>query len=366
VLVIAYGCMNLVAACSSHYFGESLRGLAKVFIYLLSYFLFTAQLSFDSRRKLIFAGVLTATGALIAIYGLYQFKIGVPPLATWEDPNIEDKVTRIYATLNNPNLLAGYLVPIVPISAALSLAALSYKRWLLGSLAAFSFLILFIATILTGSRGGYLGLFAGLLALGAIFAGTVFKERPAFRPLVFASIPLVPLAVWIALHFMPSFEQRLFSIFAGREHSSNSFRMNVWLACLSMLKDNWWCGVGVGNQTFRLAYGLYMNSGFDALGTYCVPLEVAVETGVFGLVVFALLVMTTLFRAHVQFYSRQEVAWHRYIIAGAAAGLIALIVHGFVDTVFYRPQVHFIFWLLIAMLVTRPSQSDYLAFDRGR
>ncbi len=60
-------------------------------------------------------------------------------------------------------------------------------------------------------------------------------------------------------------------------------------------------GIGVGNQAFRLAYGLYMRSGFDALGAYCVPLEIAVETGVFGLLAFAVLLLAILCRAHLNF-----------------------------------------------------------------
>lgn len=55
-----------------------------------------------------------------------------------------------------------------------------------------------------------------------------------------------------------------------------------------MFKDNWWIGVGPGNTAFRLAYGLYMKSGFDALGTYCVPLEVGGRLAFLDCFAFAL------------------------------------------------------------------------------
>ena len=351
LLVIAYGCINLIAAASSHYFAESIRGLAKVCVYLIGYFLFTGQLSNNWRRTMVLVTVLLATGTLVAVYGLYQYKIGVAPLATWEDPSIEDKATRIYSTLNNPNLLAGYLVPLVPLAGSLALSGLVRRQWLVGFLAAIAFAVLTVATVLTGSRGGYLGLFGGCAALVLILGSFLWRRHPGWRPMVACLIILIPLALCFAYYCFPSFQFRVLSMFAGREHSSNSFRLNVWLSSLAMLKDNWWFGIGVGNQAFRLVYGLYMRSGFDALGTYCVPLEVAVETGVVGVVIFSLLVLACLARAHISFWAAHS-SFHHYLIAGAAAATIGLMIHGLVDTVFFRPQVQLIFWLLISILAT--------------
>jgi hypothetical protein len=81
-------------------------------------------------------------------------------------------------------------------------------------------------------------------------------------------------AAALLVHFkFPSFRKpHCFLSFAGSEHSSNAYRIYVWRASAKMFMDNWWFGVGPGNSTFPLAYGLYMKSGFDALGTYCVPL----------------------------------------------------------------------------------------------
>ncbi len=38
-----------------------------------------------------------------------------------------------------------------------------------------------------------------------------------------------------------------------------------------------------------------------------------------------------------------------------------MMIHGVVDTVFYRPQVQFIFWLVIAMLTT--ARDEHKRFD---
>jgi putative inorganic carbon (hco3(-)) transporter len=365
ILILLYGGVNIIAAASSHYLSPSLHGLTKVIIYICSYFLLAQQLHGNSNRKFILVAVLLLTGTLVAAYGLYQYKIGVEPLATWEDPTVEDKAVRIYSTLRNPNLLAGYLVPLVPISMSLFFGALFSKRYLFAAPALFATAVIALATILTASRGGYLGLASGCATLLLFTGAYIFKEKKKLRWLIVTGLIATPLFCVLLIHFLPSVGQRFTSIFAGREHSSNSFRMNVWLSSLKMFKDNWWLGVGVGNQAFVLAYGLYMVSGYDALGTYCVPLEVAVETGVVGLAIFILMVFVALLRGHFGFW-RALTEWQRWLTAGAAAAMVGMMTHGLVDTVFYRPQVQFIFWMLMAILTMSQSQPPALLAQAKR
>jgi putative inorganic carbon (HCO3(-)) transporter len=354
VLVLGYFGANVVAAFASHYLPESLKGLSKIAIYILSYFLFTASLQ-GSRKRLV-AVLVSAllTGLLVSLYGLYQFKIGVEPLATWEDPTVETKVTRIYSTLGNPNLLAGYLIPLVPLAFSLGLAALTLKhisKWLLALVAFGVTGAVALAAVLTASRGGYLAL--GGMAAVYVIACTAYllSKRSKMVLPSFIGFILLTLTAVAAVHFFaPSIEQRLLSIFAGSEHSSNAYRKYVYAASLHMFKHNWWFGVGPGNTAFRLAYGLYMTSGFDALGTYCVPLEVGVECGVLGLIFFLALLISAFACGHVAFWRPGDKVGSFFAL-GLTAALVGLSVQGMVDTVFYRPQVQFIFWLVLAALV---------------
>jgi putative inorganic carbon (hco3(-)) transporter len=349
-LIVALLAMNVIATFASRYFADSVIGLAKVVVYTASYFLFSATLNKSPKRVGFVISAFVFAGLLVSLYGLYQYKIGVAPLATWEDPTLESKTTRIYSTLNNPNLLAGYLVALLPLSFALTAAALGAKKFLLSFLPAISTGAIFAALLLTGSRGGFIALGAIAFILGVIVFEWLWVEKPKTRTLLMGGAILTPVLIVGALQLFPSIEQRITSIFAGREHSSNSYRMNVWESSWQMLLDNWWIGIGPGNKTFRLAYGLYMRSGFDALGTYCVPLEVAVETGVIGLVLFALLIVLTLSRAHLTFWQSQNISV-RWLSIGIAAAIVGVMAHGLVDTVFYRPQVQLIFWFLLAASV---------------
>lgn len=357
-IVLAYLAANIIATFSSHYLVQSIKGLSKVAVYIINYFLLTSVLSTPKRlNKLILAAVMA--GFVVSLYGLYQYKIGVAPLATWEDPTVESKGTRIYSTLGNPNLLAGYLIPLFPLALALTINCLNerlgwlkntYIRLLAALFCLGMALTIALATVLTGSRGAFLalGAMAAVIVL-ALFFYVVAKHKKLIAPILLALLASA-VAGALLVHFkFPAFESRLLSIFAGSEHSSNAYRIYVWRASAKMFMDNWWFGVGPGNSTFPLAYGLYMKSGFDALGTYCVPLEIGVECGLLGLISSFLLTVSLYARAHLTFWQNPNLRW---MALGLTAALSGLIMQGLVDTVFYRPQVQFLFWLVVAGLTS--------------
>lgn len=354
LFVFAFLAINVVATFSSHYLVESIKGLGKEIVYIGSYFLFAFTLSGSVKKKYLALAVIILSGFVLSAYGLYQYKIGVEPLATWEDPNALDKTTRIYSTLGNPNLLAGFLVPIAPLALAAACAAIAKRQWVIAVVSLGCSAVITLATLLTGSRGGMVGVAVALGLVVVTCAAWCWTNHTKSRPWVIGGVLLSILgAVGLALT-IPGIRSRLESIGNTYEHSSNAYRMKVYESSLRMFLDNWWIGVGVGNDAFRRAYGLYMVSGFDALGTYCVPLEVGVEAGIAALLIFAAIVVVAMSRAHIRFWlSDGTGSWShaRWIYAGAAAAVAGLMVHGLVDTVFYRPQVHFLFWFLLALVV---------------
>ena len=135
-----------------------------------------------------------------------------------------------------------------------------------------------------------------------------------------------------------SLRARVLSIFAMRQDSSNSFRFNVYHSSFDMFKDNWLLGIGVGNQNFREIYGLYMKTGFDALSAYNIFLEIAVESGIFALIAF-LGFLITLFKNSIKFILNSDKTKDVIIVSTAIISILAVCVHGLVDTVFFRPQI---------------------------
>ena len=160
-----------------------------------------------------------------------------------------------------------------------------------------------------------------------------------------------------AILLVSSLRARVLSIFAMRQDSSNSFRFNVYHSSVEMFKDNWLLGIGVGNQNFREIYGLYMKTGFDALSAYNIFLEIAVESGIFALVAFVGFLIN-LVKNSVQFILKSENTKSVILVATAVISICAVCIHGFVDTVFFRPQIQFVFWTMVAIAGTLTSVED--------
>ena len=142
--------------------------------------------------------------------------------------------------------------------------------------------------------------------------------------------------------------KRLLSIFILRGDSSTSFRMNVYNSSWQMFCDNWILGIGAGNQTFREIYGLYMLTGYDALSTYSVPLEIAVESGVLGLIAYAAFLGLFIFAAY-KFISDTNRLTEKVIASAAILTILGVMMHGMFDTIYFRPQLQFLYWTMIAM-----------------
>ena len=141
-----------------------------------------------------------------------------------------------------------------------------------------------------------------------------------------------------------------------RSDSSNSFRFNVYNSCLEMFRDNWILGIGVGNQNFREIYGLYMKTGFDAFSAYNIYLETAVESGILALLTFVCFIIINIIKAIKYILKRNNI--NSIYLSIAVISLSGVLIHGFVDTVFFRPQIQFIFWIMVGII-------RVLTFSRG-
>lgn len=171
-----------------------------------------------------------------------------------------------------------------------------------------------------------------LLVLGAI----IYKRlEPSYKKLFTTVSAAICAFMAFVVVSISALRARVFSIFAMRGDSSNSFRFNVYHSCLDMFKDNWILGIGVGNQNFREIYGLYMKTGFDALSAYNIYLEIAVESGVFALIAFLGFIIMLIKNALKNIQSI-------YVVC-AIVSITGILIHGIVDTVFldHKSNLHF-------------------------
>lgn len=348
--LLAYFMLIIVSLAGSTLFALSLKGFFKTFTYF-AFYASVVQYLKNNKDKVPY--VLLVIGLCVsfeAIVGFLQNFAHVEEISTWQDVsklNPEQVMTRVYGTLQplNPNLLGGYFVAGIPALYGLFAYFLNKKIY---KIAAVSLLLGFLSTItlfLTGCRGSYIGMMVIFLGIFAVSAKYLWKN---YKHIYLSVVAGVFAFGTMAILFVSSLRARVFSIFAMRQDSSNSFRFNVYQSSLEMFKDNWLLGIGVGNKNFREIYGLYMKTGFDALSAYNIFLEIAVESGIFALIAY-LGFLVTLIKESVEFILKSEDVQAVIFVATALISICAVSVHGFVDTVFFRPQIQFVFWTMVAV-----------------
>jgi putative inorganic carbon (HCO3(-)) transporter len=358
-LVWVYWGISSIATILSPVRKEAVVGWSKLTLYLALFMLLARVLQSPRLRSWIIF-IYLQVSLVVSVYGIRQWIAKVKPLATWNDPDsAQADVTRAYSYLGNPNLLAAYLLPAI----ALSIAAIFIWRGLLPKLLAVTIAVTDIACLkFTDSRGGLLG----LIALSVAFVVLLFFWRktqlPVFWRRWFLPIALGVLTCGLVLivAFLPGFRDRFLLIFSAKGDSSSQFRVNVWKGVLKMILDRPIIGIGPGNNAFNKIYPLYQVSPeYTALGAYSVLLEIAIESGVIGFVAFICLLGTIFYQTVKQLSRLQEV----YSIGGfwlvaAGAGMVGLLVHGLVDTVWYRPEVNSLWWLMVGIIAAAVAQRD--------
>ena len=328
----------------------AIKGLLKLLSYLgvyaLALKLLRQQPAWWDR---LVAGLLGG-GLLSSVLALRQLYASTEDLATWADPNsISAGTIRIYGPLGNPNLLAGYLLPLLP------LATVALIRWSgVGSrlFAAITLVLASTATTLTYSRGGWLGMVAALAVLLLLLLLRSTRRWPLFwrRLLPLAVLLAGAMLLAVAAVKLEPIRTRITSLLAGRGDSSNNFRINVWLAAIEMIQDRPWLGIGPGNNAFNSIYPLYQQPKFNALSAYSVPLEILVETGFPGLIASLGLLISSMGKGLDSLSSDAPMA---LASLGCLAAMAGLLVQGITDTIFFRPEVQLIGWFCLATLASR-------------
>ncbi|MEB3242242.1 MAG: IctB family putative bicarbonate transporter [Cyanobacteriota bacterium] len=323
------------------------KGLMKLVSYLGVYALLRQLLAAAPLWWDRITGALLAGSLLTSVLGIRQLYGDGGALARWSDANSVARGTvRIYSSLDNPNLLAGYLLPILPLAAV---AALRWSGWPRRLFALASLALGLVALVLTYSRGAWMGMVASLALLALLL---VLRHTRAWPPLWRRLVPIVllgggALALVLLITQVEPLRVRVMSLVAGREDSSNNFRMNVWTSVLRMIQDRPWLGIGPGNTAFNLIYPLYQQPKFNALSAYSIPLEWLVEAGLPGLVCGAGL-----------FFSAMATGLRQWRATGplvlpalaAVASFLGLAVQGLTDTIFFRPEVQLIALFSLATL----------------
>ncbi|MBQ8858491.1 MAG: O-antigen ligase family protein [Clostridia bacterium] len=279
---------------------------------------------------------LLTSGTAVALIGLVQQFTG-NAIADWLDSAAFDYISgRITSVFENPNILSVYLILLFPFAVARLLQKASPLRYA-GNLLVFC--IFMAAIVYTWSRGAWIGVITALVVfLFAVNPATVYLLIPVGvgTPLLlkFASSPIA---------------ERLASANLG--DSSISYRFGIWQGAWRMIGDHFFGGIGAGESAFTAVYPYYALSGIEAAThTHSLYMQYLVEFGIAGLVLFLLFVFL-FYQCAFTHWRDEENEKLRLTAIAAGCGILAVLINGFADHVFYNSRIFFLFFAVAGIAV---------------
>ena len=328
--------LSAASICNSPDKGISIYNYQYLMLhYILIYYLVINTVHTQKQLKRV-VQALFAAAFVVTIYGFYQYFFAAQMLTReWVDhEQFPDLKFRVFSTLKNPNLLAGYLVTMISIAGGLWCTAREKKsRFLWCGL----ILIFMICLVLTYSRGAWVSLLVVIVTYGMLY------NRKAFWLLAF-----LPLVVLFNHDVMM---ERLLSIINPTDTSAG-LRWALWESTLAMIADHPLLGVGwVAYRLVYPEYDFYVNNAstiiFHAHNMY---LSIAAEVGIPGLLAFLYVMYGHAYKAW-QLLKKPLAPWLNGVLLGLVAATAALTVSGFTDYILFNIELSMLFWLLNAVIV---------------
>lgn len=343
-LVMFMIAVYLIAGIFSFTMKKSLEIWAIYAVFMGFYFVVVNTLK-TKKQFFDFTTVLVLSGIAVCIYGLMQYVFGWNTTQAWMDEEMfEDIKMRIYSTLENPNVLGEYILLMLPLAVGLmwTKKGVLSKLFYVGAA-----VVMFVALILTFSRGCWIGLMLSAAVFITLVAGKLWG-------LGLIAIPVIPMVL------PESIINRFMSI-GDMKDTSTSYRVYIWFGTILMLKDFWLSGIGMGTEAFESVYPFYSYNGIVAPHAHNMFLQLIVETGVVGIFTFVLILIAfikELAGTHKLAGKKSYVSTMTVAIGAAIAGFL---LQGVFDNCFYNYRVFMIFWMMLGLGVSaRSAQKEYI------
>jgi O-antigen ligase len=271
---------------------------------------------------------------VVSFIGILQYFFGEVS-QIWQDVEMFAGIPgRAVSTFENPNVLGEYLVLVLPLLFAMFLCA---KQFNLRALFFVSFVLSSSCLVLTWSRGAWLGFIFSFI----IF---VLVKSPAFLAGIILFSPATLLA--LSLLYNTDIMKRILSI-GSTADSSTAYRVDIWAGSLRLIEDKGLYGVGIGTEAFSSVFPQYALAGTEsAPHTHSLYLQLIAETGIFSLLSFILLCLA--YFSLVFAYIRKAIGKrNRTMSIGFLCGILAFLLQGLTDYVWYSYKVYLFFWITL-------------------
>ena len=207
--------------------------------------------------------------------------------------------------------------------------------------------VMLLAELFSFSRGGYLGMIAGIGVVIILLWRQISFNRKIILGLasVLAIIFLLTTSQSVASRFLSSFDFN---------EGSNTERIKNWSQGYEMFADNFLFGVGIGNYSLEINPTIAYRTPVYAHNLY---LDIGAEMGIFALMIWIALITITIY----QLYKTSRNSGNeflRIISIGFIGSLVWFSVHSFFDTPIYSPTILAIFVVIVSLAASLVSSSE--------
>lgn len=301
-------------------------------------------------RALIFSGVFIALIGLVQF--LTQFIFGLEAVCRFWANNI----VPVFSGFNFGGMILTYPSWLVNVSGAVIMRALSLFSdshmfsfylglllplaiiWLLKknnfALKILAYCLFFISLLFTFTRGAYFGVIAAFLIMSFLFWKFANKKK----------IPLI-LCLSLLLILIPGtpFADRFYSSFDLTE-GSNQGRLTMWQQANNLGWQNLWQGIGLGNYSLTLDNQADYRNPVTAHNLY---LDFFSEMGIFALLVWLVLILTTVSRLFFRLKTAEPEQKH--LSVALIGSFVYFSVHSFFETAIFNPVIFAIFLVFLGL-----------------
>ena len=268
--------------------------------------------------------LLNVACIIACVIGIYQFTSGNLKIEkSWVDERTFGSVTRVYATLLNPNIFAAYL------AINLSFALARFKSLGEDLLLTLNIALASACLLMTYSRGGFVAFGAAMLML------YILKEK---KKGIFAYTAAMAAAFFLLNSAGPNNRADLSFVY---QDSSSLYRVEIWKSAFNMFWSSPVFGHGLGTTWY------YLSSGSEKLYRYIlhshnIYLQVAAEMGAVGLFGFSYLIWSRL-SGSCRLLKAGEQGESAFALQGYIACTAGILVHGLIDAVIFVPALSLVF-----------------------
>ncbi len=338
-IIIFISAMVIVLFVNSSDISIALEGLRAIAQYMLFYFV-ALQLIKDVKGARVVVCAFVIIAGIMALHGVYQYIIGVEMPAGWVDQNEEAVRTRVYSILTSPNIFASMLTLSTPMAVSLVFASENKKSKILFGVLA---LAMAASLVFTFSRGAWIGFAV------AIMIYVFLKDKRLLIPCVVLGI--------LVVFLVPSVGTRISYMLSPEyiESSLRGGRLVRWLTGFRILEFYPVFGVGLGAFGGAVAINHEATLLLDTeyIDTFYMDnyfLKTAVESGLFGLAAFVLLMYCVIINSY-RAIKTSVGKLDRELSTGIMAGLCGVITHNLVENVFEVPMMTSLFWVFVAVIM---------------